>query len=306
MKNMHAALAAALAAALLAPLSLHAAGLLENPADGGYESGIGAITGWHCTARQVELRMDGASMGFAGTGTPRLDTQSTCGRSDTGFSLLFNYSLLRGGTHRVDAYADGQWFGSATFTAGYAGTEFLTGAAATHDVADFPSKGSKARIVWSQAKQNFVITGTASMSSGAIAGQYSLRQMSGIDTTNYGMSSMQPGVSVSGTFNFVPGGTYSGSITLVSNGSASTSSLGGTWSDQGYYIMMDGAPAPIIERGETLAFQMIGMSGGTATSMVFSLGRLPETNGSPRAAKPSTGGEITLGEFIQLIEALRP
>jgi hypothetical protein len=86
--------------------------------------------------------MDGVVLGNAGMGTPRADTAGVCGRSDTGFSYLYNYALLKGGTHRVDAYADGLLFASATFSVGYLGGEYLTGLSASHFIADFPSKGS--------------------------------------------------------------------------------------------------------------------------------------------------------------------
>ena len=47
-------LLAAAAVALLCPAGAIAQGTLENPQPGGTESGIAAITGWHCTAKTVE------------------------------------------------------------------------------------------------------------------------------------------------------------------------------------------------------------------------------------------------------------
>lgn len=63
-----------------------ALGSLENPVAGSTESGIGVISGWHCTASIITATIDGASLGKAGSGTGRGDTASICGRSDTGYS----------------------------------------------------------------------------------------------------------------------------------------------------------------------------------------------------------------------------
>jgi len=65
-------------------------GVLEVPAAASVQSGIGAISGWHCTASRIEIAIDNGPAMLAGSGTSRLDTLGTCGRADTGFSLLFN------------------------------------------------------------------------------------------------------------------------------------------------------------------------------------------------------------------------
>ena len=91
-----------------APSLSFALGSLENPVAGSTESGIGVISGWHCTATNITATIDGASLGKAGSGTGRGDTASTCGRSDTGYSMLFNYNDLTPGNHSISVYADGQ------------------------------------------------------------------------------------------------------------------------------------------------------------------------------------------------------
>jgi hypothetical protein len=238
---------------MIASAQVTALGTLENPQPGGQESGIAAITGWHCTSRNIELRIDGVSMGAAGTGTLRADTQAVCGRSDTGFSLLYNYSLLEGGTHKIDAYADGQLFGSATLTVGYLGGEFLTGLAASHQVPDFPAPGQKTRLVWSQSKQNFVISGTDSMTGGALPGTYAIRYFSGVGP-GLQVSSLQQGTSISGTIVLRSNGTYLMSFTLIVDGQAVPSSATGVYADFGYYFTTEGEIDMIIERGDTLTF----------------------------------------------------
>jgi hypothetical protein len=150
-----------------------AQGSLENPVAGRTESGIGAISGWHCSASNITATIDGASIGKAGSGTDRGDTASVCGRVDTGFSLLFNYNVLAPGSHSISVYADGQLLETRQFnTVQSGGAEFVTGLSKTVTIFDFPSSGKTATLQWSQAKQSFVVTeisdggsGVADMSS---------------------------------------------------------------------------------------------------------------------------------------------
>ena len=81
-------------------------GYLENPQPNATESGIGVISGWHCTAQNITVLIDGNSLGKAGSGTSRRDVAGICGRSDAGFSLLFNYHILSPGPHTIRVYAD--------------------------------------------------------------------------------------------------------------------------------------------------------------------------------------------------------
>lgn len=146
-----------------------AQGALENPVAGSTESGIGVISGWHCTASNITMAIDGASLGKAGNGTGRNDTASICGRADTGYSLLFNYNVLTPGSHTISLYADGQLLETRQFnTIQSGGTEFVTGLSKTTTISDFPSSGKTATLQWSQAKQNFVVTGISGGGSGAV------------------------------------------------------------------------------------------------------------------------------------------
>jgi len=253
MKTYVLPLFAAASAWLVFSTGAAALGNLENPQPGGIETGIGAITGWHCTSKNIEVRVDGASAGLAGTGTSRGDTASVCGgRSDTGFSLLLNYSLMRGGTHKVDVYADGVLFGSATFTVGYLGAEFLRGLTAAHRIPDFPVRGQGARVVWQQSKQNFVIAGMEAMTSGSLVGTYSIQNIWMQESTGLAMSTLASGVSASGTWTFRADGTYALTLTVTANGQSQTDSTSGTYVDGGYYIQDAGGISLIMERGDTL------------------------------------------------------
>lgn len=136
-----------------------ALGSLENPVAGSTESGIGAISGWHCTASNITVTIDGGSLGKAGSGTSRNDTASICGRSDTGYSLLFNYNDLTPGSHTISVHADGQLLETRQFnTVQSGGSAFVTGISKKAFIFDFPSFGRTATLQWTQAKQSFVVT----------------------------------------------------------------------------------------------------------------------------------------------------
>jgi hypothetical protein len=137
--------------------SSFATGYLEVPQNNGTETGITAISGWHCTARVIQIRIDNLAPLTAGSGTERTDTLGVCGRTDTGFSLLVNYSSLSQGPHTVVAIADGVSFGYASIRVVNFGTEFLTGVAGSRNVHNFPSIGQSATIAWQEEKQNFSI-----------------------------------------------------------------------------------------------------------------------------------------------------
>jgi len=149
-----------LASALCSTIHLSfAQGNLENPVAGSTESGIGVISGWYCTATNITVTVDGASLGKAGSGTSRGDTASTCGRSNTGYALLFNYNDLTPGSHNISVFADNQLLETRQFnTVRSGGVPFATGLVSGWSLSNFPSAGETASIDWSQAKQSFVVT----------------------------------------------------------------------------------------------------------------------------------------------------
>ena len=147
-------------------------GYLENPGHNSFQSGIGVISGWVCTADAVEIEMETASGTVhryeAGYGTPRADTAvqpdgtPLCGDTDNGFGLLFNWNLLGDGEHTVVALVDGVELGRATVTVTTVGEgeeeEFLRDVAGTCEVEDFPLPGESVTLEWQETQQNFVIT----------------------------------------------------------------------------------------------------------------------------------------------------
>jgi hypothetical protein len=149
------ALAAAAILAGLPPGAL-AAGALENPVAGAPVSGIGLVSGWHCSASRIEIEIDGAARVPAAYGTDRADTAAICGKSNTGFGLLLNWGLLPAGAHTMRALADGVEFARNTFSVVSLGAEFLTGKSAATTLYDFPSPGRSTVLEWRESTQGFV------------------------------------------------------------------------------------------------------------------------------------------------------
>ncbi len=133
--------------------------VLENPAPGSFQSGVGVISGWVCDASQIEIEFDNnaANRWQAGYGTRRTDTQGVCGDVDNGFGLVFNWNILGNGSHTVTAYADGVEFASVTVTVTTLGEEFRRGLSREVTIPGFPEVGTDVVLQWQEAQQNFVI-----------------------------------------------------------------------------------------------------------------------------------------------------
>jgi hypothetical protein len=147
-------------ALISSPASSQPKGVLENPADGDYSSGIYMFSGWVCEAEEVEIYLESLAITIkAAYGTEREDTQGACGDSDNGFGLLVNMSLLGSGEQTAVAFADGQEFGRTTFNVQRLSTgEFLRGARGLALEYNFPSQGREVHLEWVQSAQNFLIT----------------------------------------------------------------------------------------------------------------------------------------------------
>ncbi len=135
---------------------------LENPANGTTESGIGIISGWHCSASTIHVVINGVSRGNTYTGSPRADTAGVCGKAENGFSMLINFNNLNPGQHNIKVYGDGALFADYNFsTVRSGGAKFLQGASRQVEVPDFPAAGTTTTLRWSEAKQAFVVTGSS-------------------------------------------------------------------------------------------------------------------------------------------------
>ncbi|MBI3799012.1 MAG: hypothetical protein HY268_18865 [Deltaproteobacteria bacterium] len=134
--------------------------LLEDPAPGSRQSGIGLIRGWVCQTAQLEVQIDDGPRLHAAYGTTRGDTQGVCGDANNGFGLTINWNLVGNGLHRVRAFADGVQFADVTFTVTTLGSEFLMGRSGGCLIPNFPQAGTSVTVAWQESLQNFVIVGT--------------------------------------------------------------------------------------------------------------------------------------------------
>ena len=144
-----------------------AQGFLENPAPDSFQSGLGIISGWHCTAQRIEIEIDDRIRAFASHGTLRSDTQSQCGDANNGFGLLINWNELGDGFHAINVLADGQFFARATFIVTTLGTDFLRGKSATCRVSRFPDTRTDTILAWQESLQNFTIIDTVPTQGGS-------------------------------------------------------------------------------------------------------------------------------------------
>lgn len=135
-----------------------ATGLIENPAEGSVQSGIGIVSGWVCDAASIEAAIDGGPLQPVGYGTSRGDTATACGDVDNGFGLLVNWGLLGDGPHSVEVFADGESLGSRTFTVTTFGVSFLRDATGSYTLVGFPEAGAEVDVDWDQGQQSFVVT----------------------------------------------------------------------------------------------------------------------------------------------------
>lgn len=184
----------------------HAQGVLETPAPNSTHSGIGVISGWHCDAKVIEVFVDGNTARLvAGSRTDRADTAAVCGRSDTGFSVLFNWNILNihcfgCANHIVEAYADGRKFAESRFRVDHFDTEYLTGKKATYTLSNFPTIGDETYVNWDESLQNFSIALTAPGSGAGASGIYYGALLTGPSNPNCYIGFQPPSVVKHGTF----------------------------------------------------------------------------------------------------------
>lgn len=137
------------------------AAVLEVPSDGGDASGISYFSGWKCAPNDdISVIIDGHAPIPVATNVRRLDTATVCNNDGrNGFIGQFNFSLLGDGAHSVRVRQGGVDFAHATFYVTTFGTPFMSGAAATYSLPDFPSTGQSAIVEWVEGTQSFVVVG---------------------------------------------------------------------------------------------------------------------------------------------------
>ncbi|MGE0824163.1 MAG: choice-of-anchor D domain-containing protein [Candidatus Binatia bacterium] len=144
-----------------------AQGQLETPTPGSFQSGVGLVRGWVCSATGVDIEFDGRLSIPAVYGEARDDTRSTCGDSNNGFSLQINWNDLGEGTHTIRAVAGQTVIGQATVTVATLGQTFLRGVDGEFPLA-FPTASETTRLRWQESRQQFTLSsgGTAATGGG--------------------------------------------------------------------------------------------------------------------------------------------
>lgn len=163
---------ASLIVSTVIPSLANAQGTLEIPQHNSFQGGVSNLSGWKCTAGKLTVSFNGATPIPLIYGSPRLDTQSICGHSNTGFVLLVNWNELGDGRHTAQVFDDGVEFARASFTVVTPGTAFLRKAEATITVRDFPQTGDTTTLRWQESTQSFVIVSRETVEVRDIEGRY--------------------------------------------------------------------------------------------------------------------------------------
>lgn len=130
--------------------------VVESPASGSTQSGIGLISGWACVADEVEISIDGGARTKVQGDMPRADVKPVCAHSTAGFGQVINFNTLSAGPHTIQAFVKGVAIGQPTqFNVVVPAGEFITGVNRQVTVTDFPSAGKTATLDWREAEQNF-------------------------------------------------------------------------------------------------------------------------------------------------------
>ncbi len=133
-------------------------GLLEFPSDGGFAGGVGSFSAWLCHAKSVLIRVDGGEPMAAAYGTPRNDTESVCGDSDNGVSLLYNFNRDGDGLHTAELIADGAVVSTSTYTVSTFGVAFVRDVTGPTTYVLKGFAGHDVSIKWLTERQGFEIT----------------------------------------------------------------------------------------------------------------------------------------------------
>ncbi len=133
--------------------------VLEQPADGSIQSGVGIVRGWVCDAYKVEVSIDSQPVTEVAYKNKRLDTRTVCGDTDNGFELLINWSELPPGRHSFNLWVDDGLATSIGFTVSRLDTEvhYLRGLSKNRRIFNFPSTDKYVDLMWSTSDQNFKV-----------------------------------------------------------------------------------------------------------------------------------------------------
>lgn len=240
------------------PSEAYATGVLGTPNKGQTVSGVGLISGYHCTSNNIDVYIDNVYFGKAGAGTQLLGTLDVCGKTNTGFGLLYNFNNLTPGVHGISVYADGVLFDSSTFTTFRSGgVPWLEGKSRRSYISDFPDIGKAAIVEWSQSDQNFKIV--KSIDTSTLNGNYTLYRASIQDVDGTIIDTKQSNFSASGTATISNNNYFTQNMVVTINGVSVPVSTASSFTDYGYYLHTNNPSNNVVIpiRGITLVTSML-------------------------------------------------
>lgn len=181
-----------------------------------------------------------------------------CGKTNTGFGLLYNFNNLTPGVHGISVYADGVLFDSSTFTTFRSGgVPWLEGKSRRSYISDFPDIGKAAIVEWSQSDQNFKIV--KSIDTSTLNGNYTLYRASIQDVDGTIIDTKQSNFSASGTATISNNNYFTQNMVVTINGVSVPVSTASSFTDYGYYLHTNNPSNNVVIpiRGITLVTSML-------------------------------------------------
>ncbi|MBB6523035.1 hypothetical protein [Pseudoteredinibacter isoporae] len=133
---------------------------LESPGNRTFESGVGVIRGWSCEAvEDVVVTIDDKEIRLP-LGSHRPDTKNRCENGgDNGFGAVVHWPSFGMGAHSATLKINGVIVAHHRFRVSGVSTDFVKGLSLKHTFQKFPYKDKDVELIWSEAHQNFVISG---------------------------------------------------------------------------------------------------------------------------------------------------
>ncbi len=147
--------------------------VLDIPAAGGLYSGVGAIHGWICEPMgELTIRFNGGNPIPLLYGAQRADVLAAgaCDHAAVGFVTIWNWSELGDGEHTAVVYDGEAAIAERTFMVATFGVPFLTEAAGSCLIDDFPAPGETAHFTWVQETQHLELERGEMLASAMLVG----------------------------------------------------------------------------------------------------------------------------------------
>jgi hypothetical protein len=156
---------------------------LDTPTPGSFQSGIGYVRGWKCTAGALTFTIDNGPPASLSYGSSRTDTAGVCKNDgNNGFIAQWNWNISGDGQHTIRVFDNGNQFAEATFTVTTLGVEFATSLAGPAIAPQFPNPNFDTILAWQENQQNFVLVGfQPHVSGGQICEPHTIAQLNSLN-----------------------------------------------------------------------------------------------------------------------------